>query len=251
VNYDRLTQEYWATQNERVRTVLQQILRRPQAVLPGRVVPAPNDLALGTGRALKAAVMFIDISGFSQRPSATSAQQEVLLRILNLFFSEMIRIAEEYGGTVEKNTGDGLMAYFEDNQGDPAERGTKRAVAAALSMMYTNGNLINPILTVSRVEPIQFRIGIDYGPITIAQLGAAKRFGGLVAIGASANIACKMLKEASPGDVLLGEDAYNELPTEWRTRFATLHREETGWVYLATGAPYRFYRYFGRWIKPV
>jgi adenylate cyclase len=45
-----------------------------------------------------------------------------MLRVLNLYFSEMIKIAEEYGGTVEKNTGDGLMAYFEDNSGEPKER---------------------------------------------------------------------------------------------------------------------------------
>jgi class 3 adenylate cyclase len=38
--------------------------------------------------------------------------------VLNLHCSEMTRVAEEYGGTVEKNTGDDLMAYFEDNSGD-------------------------------------------------------------------------------------------------------------------------------------
>ena len=32
--------------------------------------------------------------------------------MLSLFFSEMIRVVGDYGGTVEKNTGDGIMAYF-------------------------------------------------------------------------------------------------------------------------------------------
>jgi len=41
-----------------------------------------------------------------------------MLRVLNLFFTEMIRIVEDYGGAVEKNTGDGLMAYFEDRAAD-------------------------------------------------------------------------------------------------------------------------------------
>ena len=53
------------------------------------------------------AVLFLDISGFSVRKSETVEEQGMILKILNLFFTEMIRIAEEYGGTVEKNTGDG------------------------------------------------------------------------------------------------------------------------------------------------
>lgn len=87
------------------------------------------------------AVLFLDISGFSKRPSETEEEQGMLLRVLNLFFTEMIKIAEEYGGTVEKNTGDGLMAYFEDGAGNPPERGAKRAVACALTMMAANEHL--------------------------------------------------------------------------------------------------------------
>lgn len=73
------------------------------------------------------AIMFLGISDFSSRPAESSAEQLTLLVALNFFFGEMIRIAEDYGGTVEKNTGDGLMAYFEDAGGNPPEVGTKRA----------------------------------------------------------------------------------------------------------------------------
>lgn len=48
------------------------------------------------------AVMFIDICGFSSRPMETLEEQDLTLRVLNLFFTEMIRIAEEYGGNVER-----------------------------------------------------------------------------------------------------------------------------------------------------
>ena len=190
--------------------------------------------------------MFIDISGFSGRASGTTDQQQFLLNVLNLYFSEMIRICEEYGGTVEKNTGDGLMAYFEDNSGEPPESGCKRAVAAALTMFYVTDNAINPVLLNSNTHPIQFRIGIDYGPITIAQLGAARRFGGLVAIGATANIASKMLDVANAGDILIGEDVYKNLPSHWK-QFSTLAKYQTGWVYIPSNLAYSFYRYTGRW----
>ena len=75
----------------------------------GRVVPEDESLSIGDGRRLWMSVMFIDICGFSTRAMETVEEQDLMLRILNLYFTEMIRIAEEYDGNVEKNTGDGLL----------------------------------------------------------------------------------------------------------------------------------------------
>jgi adenylate cyclase len=250
LDYERLTSTYWQSQVDRLQRVLAGINERPVAAVPGRVVPEPDELAIGTGRQLQAAVLFTDISGFSGRPSGAASEQQLLLNVLNLYFSEMIRICEEYGGTVEKNTGDGLMAYFEDNSGDPPESGCKRAVAAALTMLYVTQQAINPVLMNSNVKTIEFRVGIDHGLVTIAQLGAARRFGGLVAIGCTANIASKMLDEAAPGDVLIGEEVYKKLPPHWK-QYTQLAKLETGWVYIASGLQYSFYKYTGRWKGPL
>jgi class 3 adenylate cyclase len=197
MNYEGLQACYWKSQIERVRKLRDKIANsEPSSV--GRVVPDDEDLAIGTGRRLDVAVLFLDISGFSKRPSETEPDQTLLLNVLNLFFTEMIKIAEEYGGTVEKNTGDGLMAYFEDGGGTPGERGCKRAVAAALTMMASNAYLIAPILRATPIPEILSRVSIDYGSVTIARLGAARRFNANVAIGATANFACKMLSLAQP-----------------------------------------------------
>jgi len=59
----------------------------------------------------------------------TPAEQDLMLRVLALFFSEMIRIAEEYGGVVEKNTGDGLMVYFSDGAGILGTSSVQKAVS--------------------------------------------------------------------------------------------------------------------------
>lgn len=250
MDYEKLTVAYWQSQVERLERVLDRIKARPIPVVPGRVIPDPDELAIGTGRQLNAAVMFTDISGFSARPSGNKDEQQFLLNILNLYFSEMIRICEEYGGTVEKNTGDGLMAYFEDNSGDPPEAACKRAIAAALTMFYVTQNVINPVLLRSNTQSIEFRVGVDYGPVTIAQLGAARRFGGLVAIGATANIASKMLEEAGPGDLFIREDVHKQLPAGW-LMFSNLAKLRTGWRYIPSGLDYSFYRYIGRWKGPL
>jgi len=250
MNYDGLERAYWTSQTERVAALRDKInaLSTPTV---GRTVPGDEDLAIGEGRRLHMAVMFLDISNFSQRPSGAPDEQDMLLRVLNFFFSEMIKIAEDYGGTVEKNTGDGLMAYFEDASGTTAENGVKRAVACSLTMMAANAHLIRPVLLATPVPELQYRTAIDYGPVTVARLGAPRRFNANVAIGATANFASKMLSKARPGDIVLGASAREQLSATWQILYTELATTDTGWVYRATGKPYPLYRYTGRWANLV
>jgi adenylate cyclase len=250
VDYDSLTSDYWKQQIDRIHSVLDKINERADAIVAGRQVPEEQILLLGTGRHLSMAVLFLDICDFSKRPSGAPIEQAVTVHVFNLLFTELIRIAEDYGGTVEKNTGDGLMVYFEDGGGTPAEVGSKRAVAAALTMFYTTERAINPILERSSIPPIKFRIGIDHGEVTIAELGAARRFRSRVAIGATANIASKILDVAGPGELILGNEVHKRLPPGWTNQFSQIHTTQTGWVYLASGEHYLFHRYVGRWKEP-
>lgn len=244
MDYLSLKSSYWQQQVERVDRVRQQISDRLN-VSSGRTIPDSDDLAMATGRRLLAAVMFLDISGFSSRGSETEEEQKSQMAALNLFFSEMIKVAEDYGGTVEKNTGDGLMAYFEDRAG--TANGSHRSVACSLTMFAAANTLLNPILNRSNIDAINFRICIDYGTITIAKLGAARRFNAIVAIGTTANIASKMLAVAKAGELLIGENVRKQLPEYWRSTWTSLHSYHTGWIYRASGLPYSFYLYNGRW----
>lgn len=251
MKYDGLEQSYWGSQVERIERLRSKIAARASSPV-GRVVPDDSDLAIGTGRRLNLTVMFIDISGFSSRRSVTADEQEMMLRVLNLFFTEMIRIVEEYGGAVEKNTGDGLMAYFEDQGGDGASaNSTQRAVACALTMVAANEYLISPILRASGVQPLEFRTAMDFGSVTIARIGAAQRFNANVAIGNTANFAAKMLGLVRPGDIALGASARARLPALWQTQWTELSPISTGWVHTDTAIPYPLYLYVGRWVKLI
>ena len=220
MNYNALDTNYWTSQRERVEQLRKKIADRP-TIGDGRLVPADDDLAIGDGRRLWMAVMFIDICGFSSRGMETLAEQDLMLRVLNLFFTEMTKVAEEYGGSVEKNTGDGLLVYFNDNEGTPPENGSKKA--------------------------IEFRVSIDYGAVTIARLGAAKRFNSNAAIGTTANFASKMLAYAKAGEIVVGESARAQLPLDWQRSWTVPIADQTGWVYRKDSTPYRLYRYIGRW----
>lgn len=249
MNYDGLAKTYWNTQIARIKRLRAKIAARAESPI-GRVIPEDTDLAIGAGRRLNLTIMFIDISRFSSCRSVTANEQELMLRVLNLFFSEMIRIIEDYGGTVEKNTGDGLMAYFGDRLSDgSSENSAKRAVACALTMAAANEYLISPILRATGVSPLEFRVTMDHGAITVAHLGAPQRFNANVAIGNAANFAAKMLGQVKPGEIALGAAARNQLPALWQTNWTTLSPISTGWVYADTNLPYPLYLYTGRWAN--
>jgi adenylate cyclase len=249
VNYDGLDTDYWNKQIERVESLRQRISDRA-AVTPGRVIPSGDDLVIGTGRRIKAAIMFTDISAFSTRPSMTADEQELMLRVLNLYFTEMIRIVEDYGGVIEKNTGDGLMAYFERGfQGTAEENCVQRAVSCALTMDAANSLLIAPILRASGVVPLRHRVTIEHGDITVARIGAPSRFNANVAIGNAANFAAKMLSLVEPDQIGLGAAACSELPESWRTLWTRLADVSTGWIYSVSKQPYPLYLYGGRWAR--
>lgn len=250
MNFDKLDSGYWIKQIARIQGLQTRIREREDALANGRVIPEGTDLALGAGRRLPMAVMFIDICGFSQRRVESFDEQHAMLGALNLFFTEMIRVATDYGGTVEKNTGDGLMAYFEEKADLPQEGGAKRAVACALTMMAANRHLISPTLSGRGFEPFSFRVSVDYGYVTIANLGAARQFNSYAAIGATANFAAKMLGKAQAGEIVIGQSVRSRLPVEWQHAYTVEHPEATGWSFIGLNgrpAPYLLFKYTGEW----
>ena len=242
---DRFNAAYGATQQRRVEVTRRRIESQNATIAPGRIIPDPLDLPIGKGRRLNAAVMFLDISGFTRRRSETAEEQDAQVRVLSLFFSEMIRVVSDFGGTVEKNTGDGIMAYFaRGGLAGPDVR--HRAVVCATYMFHAAEQFINPVITRSGLEPLSFRICIDQGWITVARFGAAQRFNHIVAVGSAANRTSKMLAEAGPGELMLGDSMLDGLPTHWVHDHVTLKTYDTGWNYN-DGRPYGFWLFGGRW----
>jgi class 3 adenylate cyclase len=242
------SQRYWEDAIARVRGTLSEIVSRRRPTMPGRVVPS-DSLAIGTGRQLSLAVAFIDICGFSRIQCSTPGEQEAVLATLNLFLTEAISIATDYGGTVEKNTGDGLMAYYPAQELGSEVAACRAAVEASLTLFYVTDNLINPILVNSRLRPILFRVGIDFGTVTVANMGASRRFKGIMAIGTVASVAAKMLDAAGPSQILVGGCVPPRLPPGWQL-FCKLHQLSTSFVWYGTNVPYPYYQYTGRWKGP-
>ncbi len=77
-------------------------------------MPDRDQVTIGSGRRFDLAVLFLDICGFSSRPNWTSEEQGQMLAVMNIFMAEMLNIVRDFGGTYEKNTGDGLTRIIHE-----------------------------------------------------------------------------------------------------------------------------------------
>ncbi len=192
------TKRYVAEIVERANRRIEVLEDRLNGVTHGRVMPDRDQVTIGTGKQFQLAVLFLDICSFSSRPNWTHDQQKAVLVLMNIFMAEMLNIIRDFGGNYEKNTGDGLMAYFGEGETTDSAR-VKPAVEAAVVMHYVNDCLISPWLKTHGIDPVVFRIGVDLGPVTIARVGLRGEMNSLVAIGTAANIACKLMNRIPNG----------------------------------------------------
>lgn len=212
-------------------------------------MPDREDITIGSGKRFELAVLFLDVCGFSARPNWTPEEQNVVLGIMNIFMAEMLSIVNDFGGTYEKNTGDGLMAYFGENAATDADR-IKPAVEAAVVMHYFNEQILTPWLTGQNVQPLSFRVGIDHGPVTIARVGIRGEMSSRVAIGTTANLASKLMNRIPNGGICIGHNVYLKLPHNW-SQACRQCDQPSGFVYVATQAPYPAWELNHRLTAPI
>jgi class 3 adenylate cyclase len=215
-------------------------------------MPDAEQITIGSGRRFdRLAVLFLDICAFSSRKNWTAEEQKQVMVLMNIFMAEMISIVRDFGGTFEKNTGDGLMAYFGED-GSSAVDVVRSAVEAAVVMHYVNDHLIGPWLQQQkRIDPVRFRIGIDIGPVTIAHVGIPRgNESSVVAVGTTANIACKLMNQIPDGGICIGDEVRQALPPNWATTCVKCE-QNSGFVYTATLQPYAAWELNHRLSPPV
>jgi class 3 adenylate cyclase len=157
------------------------------------------------GERREVTVLFLDISNFT----ATSyyLDSEDVYIFIDEAMSLLVEVLNKYGGTVDKFTGDGLMALF----GAPVahENDPERAVRAALEMQ----DVLKPLqhrLKKSHGFEFEARIGINTGPVVAGNLGSDVHMEYTV-IGDTVNLASRLESSASPGTILVSAETYQHI----------------------------------------
>ncbi len=219
---------------------------RISQITTGKAAPSIDNLAIGSAKEVHAVVLFFDIVGFSRRePTDTRPDLERTLVTLNCVIPMMMHVIHDCGGYVEKNTGDGLMALFDVEDGH--DTSVVAALDAAITCFYVLREVVNPYLASIGHASVHSRIGIDKGRVLISRIGvpagsAEQQRSFLTAVGITANLACRFQQNAGVDEILIGDLVALHVPDE-RRQYVAASDYSTGFTYLKTGRLYRAWRY--------
>ena len=161
-------------------------------------------------REVEGTVLFADLSGFTSL--AEKLPPLTTVSVLNQHLTGLVEIVFEYGGTLDKFTGDGVMAFF----GAPLPNSAHRelAVAAAWDMQEFCEGLSKRGKTGLELFQLKLAVGIASGRFVVGNIGAGDRYD-YTAIGDVVNTAARLEQLAGPGEILLDEHVAGNLSCQW------------------------------------
>jgi predicted ATPase/class 3 adenylate cyclase len=141
-------------------------------------------------------VLFCDVAGSTAL--AEHLDPEPLRRLMDRYFDEMRAILERHGGTVEKFSGDDVMAVF----GVPLlhDDDAARAVRAAIASRERLASLNEEFEREWGVR-LRVRTGLNTGQVVAGDVEGRQR----LVTGDAVNVAKRIQDAAAPDDILIGQ----------------------------------------------
>ncbi len=173
---------------------------------PSSRPPWPKRCAAGAaevqGERREVTVIFLDIINFTSISHHLDSEEIYL--IIDEAMRLLVQMIYQYEGTVDKFTGDGLMALF----GTPIahENDPERAIRAALDMQAALQPLQDRVQK-EHAFRLQTRIGINTGLVVAGKLGNDLHMEYTV-IGDTVNLASRLESAAEPDTILVSFDTY-------------------------------------------
>ena len=195
-------------------------LRKIQKYLPGglteKILAQRGKIE---GERKRVTVMFCDMEGFT--PLVEKLGPEEAYSVMDQVYEILIHKVHEYEGTVNKMTGDGIMALF----GAPIalEDAPQRAIRSAHAIHREMVKFSEKLKQEKGLLPIRMRIGLHTGPVVVGTLGNDLRVE-FTAVGDTVNLASRMEGLAEAGTTYVTEDTFRL--TEGLFRFEALGEKQ-------------------------
>jgi adenylate cyclase len=154
-----------------------------------RIRDADGEIAVGDGVRRNAAILNVDIRGFSRLAAAMEPNEAV--RLLSDYQAHIVPIIHKNGGTIDKFMGDGILASF------GAVTDCNHCYADALKttdeIMNSMENLTAENSSISRLKSNQINAAVAAGPVIFGAVGEEGHLEYTV-IGAAVNLSAKLEK---------------------------------------------------------
>ena len=158
-------------------------------------------------------ILFCDIVGSTAL--SEKLDPEDVLKIMDGALGAFSDAVSEFGGTVARLMGDGLLAFF----GAPIGRedDAVRAVRCGLAIIRATRTYAATVAAEYDVEAFNVRVGLNTGPVALGEVGSA---GGSewTAMGDAVNLAARLQSGAQPGTILISHDTYVHVRGIFETR---------------------------------
>jgi len=144
---------------------------------------------------------------------AENSKPKDIARNLSIFYETLTEIILKNGGSINKFIGDAVMATFGTPIVDDKHPvyGVKSAIEIISHLSIMNKNLTPPF-------QINVRIGLNTGTVIAGNIGSSKRVEYAV-VGDTVNVASRLERLASPGQILISENTHSRIKDKFKTRY--------------------------------
>ena len=149
-------------------------------------------------------VLFADVRGYSTFSEHVDA--EILVQIMNGYFTEFVYAINEYQGLTDKFMGDAVMALY-NSPLNPQENHAERAIRTALMIRE---NMEKYLSELPEDRRLHFGMGIHTGEAVAGNVGSTLRKD-YSAIGDAVNLSKRIQENAQADEILISNATYEQV----------------------------------------
>jgi adenylate cyclase len=152
----------------------------------------------------EAVMLMSDIRGFTNL--SETLEPEVIVAILNRYFSHMIEIIRAHQGIIVDFYGDAILVFF-DPLDEPIQKTVRRAVQCAFAMQDRMPG-VNRELKAQNMPDLSMGIGLHAGQVVVGNIGSTTRakYG---VVGSAVNITSRIQEQARKRQILVSNAVLN------------------------------------------
>ena len=161
---------------------------------------------------LKVTIMFVDIVSFGQL--AAALQPDEVLTKLSKRLDEITKIIHQFGGSVDRSLGDGILCFFGYGSAVQSNKHALDAFNAAVKIQQNTVDFSNKVGEDGSDKqenfPLPVRIGMHTDTVTIGNLGSDQAVD-FTMVGSGVNFTSQLESACAPFKIMLSESCRQQL----------------------------------------